>query len=99
MADEALQARMTGALPRLGGLGARVKFDLGEDGQWLVDAREPVARLVPDDGEADCTIRVSGETMGKLLDGSLDPMLAYATGRLKVSGAVGVAMKLASVLG
>jgi putative sterol carrier protein len=34
-----------------------------------------------------------------MIDGTLDPMLAYSTGRLKVEGRLGVAMKLAALLG
>jgi putative sterol carrier protein len=51
------------------------------------------------DGPADTTIHISEENLEKLISGSLDPTLAYMTGKLKVEGSLGVAMKLTSLLG
>ena len=99
MADQELEARLSTALPRLGGLGAIVAFDFGEDGKFVVDARGAVAKLAGDDAEPACTIKTSGATMAKLIEGTLDPMLAYTLGKLKISGSMGVAMKLAATLG
>lgn len=99
MSDEDVKGQLTAALPRLGGLGAIVAFDMGDDGKLVVDARGAVAKMAGADDEPACTIKVSGATMLKLLAGTLNPMLAYTLGRLKVSGSMGVAMKLASALG
>jgi putative sterol carrier protein len=99
MADGNLKERLDAALPRLGGIGAIVAFDLGADGKWVVDARSAKAKLADAGIEPECTIKANGATMLKLLDGSLDPMLAYTLGRIKISGSMGVAMKLASSLG
>lgn len=99
MSDESLQERLSAAMPRLGGLGAIIAFDFGADGKYVVDARGAVAKLADDDADPACTIKATGATMLKLLDGSLDPMLAYTLGKLKISGSMGVAMKLASSLG
>ena len=100
MSSEDLKERLGAALPQLAGLGAIFKFDLGEDGRWLVDARQGGANLSQDEGEedADCTLSLSAKTLGKLLDGSMDPMLAYGLGRIKVRGSMGLAMKLVSAL-
>jgi len=99
LSDDNVRERITAAIPRLGGLGAIIAFDLGDDGKYVVDARGSVARLAGDDADPACTIKATGATMLKLLAGSLDPMLAYTLGRLKVSGSMGIAMKLASALG
>lgn len=99
MADKELEARLTAVMPRLGGLGAIIAFDFGDDGKYVVDARGAVAKLAGPDAEPVCTIKATGANMLKLIDGSLDPMLAYTLGKLKISGSMGVAMKLASSLG
>ena len=83
----------------MGGIGAIVAFDFGADGRYLVDARGASAKLLDSDADPACTIKASGATMIKLMDGTLDPMLAYTLGKLKISGSMGVAMKLASTLG
>ncbi len=82
----------------LAGLGYKVKFDLGELGAVLVDATGMQAQIVDADGEADCTIKLAPDDMRKLIDGSLNPMLAYTLGKLKIEGSKGVAMKLAAAL-
>jgi len=99
-----LEDQLGAALPQLSSLSAVIKFDLGEDGGWLVDARQTTPSLRPaqqdaDDDDADCTVVLSAKNLGKLLDGSMDPMLAYGMGRIKVRGSMGLAMKLVSALG
>ena len=82
-------------------LGYRVKFDLGEDGLLLWDGTVTPAEIgaPDDDAEADTILRLSIDDFGKLLSGTLDPTLAYMTGKLKIQGSTGVAMKLAAMLG
>ena len=80
------------------GLKAAVRFAL-EDGEVVrVDAREAPVAVSREDGDADCTIRISAENLKKLMDGRLNPMLAFTMGKLKVDGSMGVAMKLAQLL-
>jgi putative sterol carrier protein len=100
MSDEALMEQLHAALPRLKGLQAVVGFDLGNDGKWLIDARQSEPSLAPTDGTvaADSTITITLSNLIKLLDGKLDPMVAYGLGRIKVHGSKGIAMKLVSAL-
>ncbi|SLN57863.1 SCP-2 sterol transfer family protein [Roseivivax jejudonensis] len=71
-----------------------LKFDCGDDGAITLDGRE--ARLADD--PADCTIRISRDNLDRLIHGKLNPMTAFAMGKIKVSGDMSVAMKLASLL-
>ncbi len=80
------------------GLNARVKFDFGTDGCVLVDATSTPLSVSEDAGEADCTIRLSMENLEKLVAGALSPTLAYAMGKLKIDGSMGLAMKVAALL-
>lgn len=79
-------------------LGYAVKFALVDDGaiRWDGTGTEPLIDTV--DGPADTTIQISEENLEKLLSGTLDPTLAYMTGKLKVEGSLGVAMKLTTLL-
>ena len=45
-------------------------------------------------GEADTTITTSAETFAKIASGEQNPTAAYMSGKLKVSGDMGQAMKL-----
>ena len=44
--------------------------------------------------DADCTITSSQETFERIVDGALNPTSAYMTGKLKIKGDMGAAMKL-----
>lgn len=88
--------RRAGQNPKLG---YRLKFELAEGGVILWDGTEVPPIIDNGDGDADTTIRLSVENLQKLLAGELDPTLAYMTGKIKIEGSLGVAMKLASMLG
>ena len=95
----ALQSRSTA----LRGLGYRVRFDVtGETGDIviLLDATGGAPVIEPADGttEADTILRLSDGDLAKLIAGRLSPILAFSTGRLRVEGSKGVAMKLAGLL-
>jgi len=80
------------------GLNATVKFDFGDDGVLYVDGESSPNSVSNEDKEAQCTIKIAlGDfiAMGK---GELEPMTAFMMGKLKVSGDMGVAMKLQKVL-
>jgi len=78
-------------------LGANLCFDLGEEGQISMEgtATPPVATL--DNIEASCTIELSSENLNSLISGTLNPMMAFTTGKLKVQGNMGMAMKLQGI--
>jgi putative sterol carrier protein len=91
-------AKIEAHLPQLATLGYKVKFALEDEGVILVDATQTPATVSNQDGEADCTIRLTEDRLEKLIDGHLSPTLAYTLGQIKVDGSLGVAMKLASLL-
>ncbi len=78
-------------------LGYKVKFIL-DDGTIFWDGTEHPPAIGNDDaGDATTTIKITGENLQKLMAGGLDPTLAYMTGKLKVEGSMGVALKLTSL--
>ena len=72
-----------------------LKFDCGEDG--IIVLADNTA--LTDDRETDCTIRLLRDNLNKLLTGKLNPMTGVALGKLRISGNMGVAMKLGQLLG
>ena len=98
MSIETVTRQLEARLGDFVGFGYRVAFDLGEDGVVAVDGRANPPTVSQEAGEADCTIRLSADNLGKLIDGALNPMMAYTLGKLKIDGSMGVAMKVASLL-
>jgi putative sterol carrier protein len=79
-------------------LGYKVKFILEDDGIIFWDGTEhPPAIDNEDKPDATTTVKISPENLKKLIDGALDPTLAYMTGKLKVEGSMGVALKMTSM--
>lgn len=98
MSSESITQDLQNRLSDFAGLNACVRFDMGADGTIAVDAKNGAPCIADDSMEADCTIRVSVENMEKLMAGTLNPMLAYTLGKLKIDGSMGIAMKVAARL-
>jgi putative sterol carrier protein len=71
------------------------RFDIEGAGSWTVDVQDGKVSVSQNGGaEPDCTIETSEETFQKLVSGEQNPTTAYMTGKLKVKGDMGAAMKL-----
>jgi putative sterol carrier protein len=80
-------------------LGYRVQFDLGDDGVIFWDGTGTPPVIDNTRREAETTIAISLEDLEKLIAGTLNATMAYMTGKLKIQGSMGVAMKLGELLG
>ena len=69
-------------------------FDIEGAGQWTVDVDNGTVTVSEGTGDADVTIATSQETFEKIIAGEQNPTSAYMTGKLKVQGDMGAAMKL-----
>ena len=78
-----------------GGFDGSVKFDIEDEGQIRITDGE----VATGEGDADCTISASLDTFQEMFDGELDPTAAFMTGKIKIDGDMGVAMKLGQLLG
>lgn len=92
---EALQEKARLASP----FGGIVRIDLHDGEGLVIDGRAmPVTVAIGDDGNADAVIRLSSQTLGDILAGHQNPTLAFMTGKLQVTGAMGLALRLAAIL-
>ena len=76
-----------------------VKFDIEDEGVILVAEGEVVIENNPGDSDADVTISAALDTVREIFDGALSPTIAYMTGRMRIDGDMGLAMKLRQILG
>ena len=80
------------------GLAAIIKFDFGDQGKVVLDATQIPNLVSTSDSESDCTMVISIENFMALADGTLDGASAFMSGRLKIQGDMGIAMKLGAIL-
>jgi putative sterol carrier protein len=79
---------------RTAGMNNSYLFDIDGAGKWKVDVRDGNVSVTEGEGDADAVISASEETFEKLVSGDQNPTSAYMTGKLKVKGDMGAAMKL-----
>ena len=69
-------------------------FDIEGAGKWKVDVQDGTVNVSEGGEDADAVITASEETFEKIASGEQNPTSAYMTGKLKVKGDMGAAMKL-----
>ena len=89
---ESLETRVDPAKAK--GMTASYKFNIDGAGSWNVDVDDGKVTVIENGGEADTTISTSDETFMKIAKGEQNPTAAYMSGKLKIKGDMGAAMKL-----
>lgn len=78
-------------------LGNTLKFDFG-DRQIFINGSGAANAVSTENADADCVVQISEADFEALVKGELNPMGAFMSGKIKVKGDMGVAMKLQSLL-
>jgi putative sterol carrier protein len=89
---EGLEGRLDPA--KTAGMTNSYVFEIDGAGTWRVDVDDGTVKVAEGDGDADATIAASEETFQQIASGDLNATTAYMTGKLKVRGDMGAAMKL-----
>ena len=86
----------------LASINSKYQFDLSGDdgGQWVIELTEACQEVRPGtEDDAACTIAMKADDFVGLIKGTLNPQMAFMTGKLQVKGDMGLALKLQNVLG
>jgi putative sterol carrier protein len=79
-------------------LGSTIKFLFnGGEGAVFLDGSGSSNTVSNEDKDADCTVNVDLADFNDMLSGALNPMMAFMSGKLRIEGDMGVAMKLSSL--
>ncbi|MGB2874081.1 MAG: SCP2 sterol-binding domain-containing protein [Gaiellaceae bacterium] len=89
---ETLESRVNPS--KAAGLTATYRFEIDGAGTWTVDVDDGKVTVSENAADADCTISTSSETFMRIANGEQNPTTAYMSGKLKVKGDMGQAMKL-----
>lgn len=84
----ALEAKMSN------GFDGSAKFEIEGEGSIIVDENGVRAG----DDSADVTMIASAETFQGIIEGDVNPTMAFMSGKLKIEGDMGMAMKLGAAL-
>ena len=88
---DALPGRAAG---KTSGMNNTYVFAIDGAGTWTVAVTDAGATVAEGDQGGDCTLETSAETFSRMVSGEQNPTTAYMTGKLKIKGDMGAAMKL-----
>ena len=83
------------------GLQAIYLFDITGDGggQYTLTCDGTTGTIAEGvEGEPQCTITMVDEDFVEMIGGALNPQMAFMTGKLKVQGDIGLALKIQAIL-
>jgi putative sterol carrier protein len=92
---ESLPSRTSAS--RTAGMNNTYVFDIAGAGTWTVAVRDGKVEVTEGAGDADTTFSTSAENFERIISGEQNPTTAYMTGKLKVKGDMGAAMKLQKI--
>ena len=92
---EALPSRVTP--DRIEGMNNTYVFDIEGAGVWTVAVADGAVTVSEGAGDADCTFSTIEENFEKIVSGEQNATTAYMTGKLKIKGDMGAAMKLQKI--
>jgi putative sterol carrier protein len=90
---EDFKAQATNVAP----LNGKLKMVIDEN-PIMIDGTGSENTVSADDGEADCVIITDSGSLAQLRSGELNPMMAVMSGKVKIKGDMGMAMKLQSLV-
>lgn len=82
-------------------IGAVYQFDIAGPGggKWSVDCTAPGGKVQPGSApNARCTVAATDQDFLAIVNGKLNAQMAFMSGKLKIQGDMGLAMKLQQIL-
>ena len=82
---------------RIEGMNNTYVFEIDGAGTWTVKVADGAVTVAEGAEDADCTFSATEETFAKIASGEQNATTAYMTGKLKIKGDMGAAMKLQKI--
>jgi putative sterol carrier protein len=84
---------------RAGDLSASYRFDIADTGSWHVDVESGAVTVTESSEPADCVIATDEQTFLAVVRNEQNPMGAFMTGKIRVEGDMGLALRLRDLVG
>ena len=80
-------------------LSASYRFEIDDAGSWHLDVENGAVTVTESRDDADCVIATDEQTFLAVVGNEQSPMGAYMTGKIRVEGDMGLALRLKDLLG
>src|SRR5690349_5299984 len=75
------------------------KISDGSPDTWTIDLTKDAGQVSQgSSGNAKCTVTIKSQDLADIIEKKLNPQMAFMTGKLKVAGDMGMALKLGNIL-
>ncbi len=99
--ERQLPARLAAKPDVVAKINALYQFNISgpEGGSWSVDCTAPGGKISPGTAPAArCTVAATDKDFLSIVNGKLNPQMAFMSGKLRIQGDMGLAMKLQQIL-
>ena len=99
--EKHIPARLQAKPDVVGKINAVYQFNIAGPGggTWTVDCTQPGGKVAPGPAaDARCTVAATDQNFLDIVNGKLNPQMAFMSGKLKIQGDMGLAMKLQQIL-
>ncbi|KRT74729.1 MAG: sterol carrier protein [Deltaproteobacteria bacterium CSP1-8] len=95
---ESLESKLNADPSKLAGMSSVYQFKVGEESYNVAFTDGKAAVATGDAPNPNCTVTMAQNDFLDMLGGKLNSQMAFMTGKLKVAGDMGLALKLGSFL-
>ncbi len=96
-----IQSKISSNLEKARSINSVYEFKISDStpDTWTIDLTKDASQVSEgSSGSAKCTVTIKSSDLADIIEKKLNPQMAFMTGKLKVAGDMGMALKLGTIL-